>query len=254
MHQGWPKFASHLWMKTPDGGLAAVAYAPCRVETELDGAPVALEVDTDYPFGEDVRIRVHLDAPSAFPLLLRIPGWCSDAVVSIDDDARETAPATFHAIRREWRDGDEVRVRLPMQFAVERRYNDSAVIKRGPLVYSLLIGEDWRQIGGQAPHGDWEVHPTTPWNYGLQLGSDPAGSLSVESRTPGACPFSPEGAPVRLKAQGRRVPEWALERNAAAPPPASPVRSQEPLEGVTLIPYGCANLRVTEFPLLEESS
>ncbi len=30
-HQGWPKFASHLWMKSRDGGLSAVAYAPCTV-------------------------------------------------------------------------------------------------------------------------------------------------------------------------------------------------------------------------------
>src|SRR5262249_37282916 len=28
MHQGWPKFAANLWMQTPDGGLAAIAYAP----------------------------------------------------------------------------------------------------------------------------------------------------------------------------------------------------------------------------------
>ena len=32
MHQGWPKFAAHLWMKTPDEGLVAAAYAPCRVQ------------------------------------------------------------------------------------------------------------------------------------------------------------------------------------------------------------------------------
>ena len=25
MHQGWPKFVAHLWMATPDEGLAAVA-------------------------------------------------------------------------------------------------------------------------------------------------------------------------------------------------------------------------------------
>ncbi len=33
-HQGWPKLAAHLWMRSQDGGLAAVAYAPCRVTTD----------------------------------------------------------------------------------------------------------------------------------------------------------------------------------------------------------------------------
>src|SRR6266566_4754256 len=32
MHQGWPKFASRLWMATEDAGVAAISYAPCRVQ------------------------------------------------------------------------------------------------------------------------------------------------------------------------------------------------------------------------------
>jgi len=48
------------------------------------------------------------------------------------------------------------------------------------------------------------------------------------------------------------VPDWTLVRNAAAPPPQSPVKSSQPLETITLIPYGAAKLRITEFPVLEE--
>ena len=62
MHQGWPKFTAHLWMKTPDEGLAAAAWAPCRVETRLRDVPVSLAVDTDYPFRETVELTV---APAA---------------------------------------------------------------------------------------------------------------------------------------------------------------------------------------------
>src|SRR5512132_447565 len=54
MHQGWPKFAAHLWMKTPDEGLVAAAWAPCRVETRLRDVPVTVAVDTEYPFRESV--------------------------------------------------------------------------------------------------------------------------------------------------------------------------------------------------------
>ncbi|MDI7275537.1 MAG: glycoside hydrolase family 127 protein, partial [Anaerolineae bacterium] len=54
LSQGWPKFAAHLWMASPDEGLGAVAYAPCIVEAQAGGQPVRVQVETDYPFAEAV--------------------------------------------------------------------------------------------------------------------------------------------------------------------------------------------------------
>jgi hypothetical protein len=46
------------------------------------------------------------------------------------------------------------------------------------------------------------------------------------------------------------VPEWQMVGGSAADVPIGPVTSSEPLEQLELVPYGCTNLRITEFPLL----
>ncbi len=68
-------------MKTPDGGLAVVAYAPCVVETKIQGKPVKVVVETEYPFRDEVAIKVTVAEPLTFPLQLRVPGWAEKLTI-----------------------------------------------------------------------------------------------------------------------------------------------------------------------------
>jgi hypothetical protein len=144
-----------------------------------------------------------------------------------------------------------------MQVKTLRRYNQAMALERGPLVYSLKLGESRRRVNAdkphrELPHGDFEVRPTTPWNYALLVDeAQPATSVTFTEQPVGETPFSPEGAGVLGKVKGRRLPSWQLARGWAAEVPPEPQESKEPLEELTLLPYGCTNIRVTEFPVLK---
>lgn len=257
MHQGWPKLVQSLWMMTPDRGIAAVAYAPNEVRAIVAGdVPVTITEDTEYPFRDTIRFTVAPSSPVSFPLLLRIPAWAaSDASISVNGQRVEgTRSGGFVRVERRWGRSDQVVLSLPMAPRTTTWYRDSVALERGPLVFALRIGEDWRKLtagmGKPAPPPavDWEVRPTTPWNYGLVIGPSAAADVQVRERPVGEYPFSPDGAPVELSVTGRRVPEWTLVEGSAGPLPQSPVASKAKDETLTLVPYGSAKLRVTAFP------
>jgi len=254
LHQGWPKLASSLWLRAPNAGLVAAVYAPNQLRVKIGEADVTIDEETAYPFEDSVRFRLATTQPVEFQLFLRVPEWCERVTVRLNGERQPdlTGPG-FSTIKRAWRNGDVLALDLTPRLQVHRRPRGAIAIQRGPLHFALPIGEDWREIpnkfGNIAPFGNWEVYPTTPWNYSLVVDPGaPERSLRVERGNVGNPPFAGANAPIRLRARAHRVPDWKLVNNSAGPVPESPFHSDAPIEDVTLVPYGCARLRVAEFP------
>lgn len=161
-------------MTTDDNGLVAVTYSPCMVTATVgDCKEITIIKETDYPFGDKIIFKIEVEESALFPISFRIASWAEDARIKLPDgEIKSPKPRPFYKIKRKWYSGDVVELRLPMEIGTERRYMGFIAILRGPLVYSLKIGEDWKLIGGTPPHGDWEVYPTIPWNYGIKLNAD----------------------------------------------------------------------------------
>jgi hypothetical protein len=254
---GWPHYAEELWLATADKGLCASLYAASDVDAKVgNGATIHIAEETDYPFGDTIRLKVSAAKPVGFPLWIRLPRWSGKPIVTINNKplAIEAVSSGFLVIDRTWADNDTVAVQFPMHIAVHtwKKNKDAVSVSYGPLWFSLKIGEQWRQYGASKSWPEWEVYPTTPWNYGLVLSADAPSSSFTLSRRRGpiaAQPFSPTGSPIELRAKARRIPEWALDRHGlVAVLPSSPVSSSEHEETVTLIPMGAARLRITAFP------
>ncbi|MFF5635851.1 RICIN domain-containing protein [Streptomyces sp. NPDC012825] len=253
---GWPWFTQELWAATPDNGLCATMYAPSSVTAEVaDGIAVTVREDTDYPFGDNVAFTVTTPRPVAFPLVLRIPSWCDNPTLTVAGQtvSAPSGPA-FTSIRRTWSSGDIVTLRLPQRIAVRTwtANGGSVTIDRGPLSYALRIGEEYVRTGGSDAFPEYDVHATTPWNYGLALnpGDLTAGlSFSSTDGPPSANPFT-HATPYRITAPARRITEWQADsQHVVTPLQQSPARSDAPVETVTLVPLGAARLRVSALPL-----
>ncbi len=254
---GWPWYVQNMWQASADNGLATWLYGPSEVTAKVgqEQRPITIETDTGYPFETRVRMNIHMETATAFPLYLRVPRWCRNFRVWLNDTAVDNVqpePGGFVRIQREWTSGDTVDIEMPAEIGLtEWPRNGSMTVNRGPLSYSVYIEENWQKCGGDAAWPEWEVLPASPWNYGLSIDREnPSESIDVvENDEIPAQPWTPEGAPIRLRAKGRRIWNWTLQENQmVAPVPESPVHTDEPLESIDLIPMGCARLRLSCLP------
>lgn len=271
MHQGWPKFTRNLWYATPDGGLAALVYAPCEVNAKVaGGTEITLTEDTAYPFRDEVRFTIGMprcrDRKASFPLRFRVPGWCGAPRVFVNSQEIEAASENgIICLQREWRRNDEIRLVFPMETEVEEWYDRAWTIVRGPLVYALRMKENWTWKdlpGGWYGPGAWEVTSPSPWNYCIMRDSFEPSQCSVNlsgpvarsadaasgklSETIAAYPWSVDTAPVSITVPARELPHWT-EPSAVAFWTEDGYDAGKPVT-IELIPYGCTTLRITEFP------
>lgn len=244
-NQGWPKLALSAFMKS-ENGIVSTIPVPSSVSTQINNVPVTCRLETEYPFRNTLRYIVHTDRPVSFAFSVRIPG----TAVSASVNGEPAAPGTFFAIEKEWSDTEEILVSLEWQTNMEERPNDMFCVKRGPLLYSVAIKEEWTKLEYERdgverkfPYCDYEIRPLSKWNYAF---ADNKFTVYEHDDYPSA--FSTEHPPISMIGTFVEI-DWGFENGVCHEVPDSRIPIS-PLQEVTLIPYGCTNLRMTEMPFV----
>lgn len=263
MHQGWTKFASHLWYKNSKNGLAALAYSPNRIKTTVgkDKAEIEVIETTNYPFDEKIRFDLKLKNPVEFPFELRIPEWCNAPNVTLNGEKIQVEKGSHMiSINRKWSNLDRLELEFPMEVTTSNWGKNSRAVERGPLVYALKVKERWEK-GHHEHEGDYySVFPESAWNFGLiqDVVKKPQELLKVKKVKPVTDDFiwNQEHAPIEITAMGRQIPEWRAY-NGVAPQPVTARDGiykgnvSEVIEQLTLIPVGCTKIRIVAFPVVK---
>jgi uncharacterized protein len=133
---------------------------------------------------------------------------------------------------------------------VSHWFSDAAVAERGPLVFSLPLDGEWKELKKYGEKSaDWQITPSRAWNFALELGE--CTMTAHEGAVPEVA-FDVHQPAVTLRVHAKAVPEWKEIENSAGPLPVSPVSSDQPATTLNLVPYGAAKLRITAFPYLDE--
>jgi DUF1680 family protein len=200
----------HSYLATGDSdGIQLHLYADA---TLTDGAR-RVELTTRYPWDGEVTATVSGgDAP--WTLALRIPGWCTQATLTVDGEPEPLHPVDGYArLTRRWT-GQRVVLRLAMPPRLVTAHprldavRGCVALARGPLVYCL------------------EQTDAPPGTVLEDLTVDTTAPVRVAEPGPG------DPVPVRLAASGRAIPPDAgpLYRDRSAPAPGTPV-------DLTAVPY-----------------
>jgi DUF1680 family protein len=123
------------------GGIQIHQYIPAIVR-----APAGtVTMTTDYPLDSTIQLVVTGTDGSPWTLSLRLPGWCTDATVTVNgtEESATPGPRGYLEITRPWHSWDVVELTLPMppRLTVSHPSVDAlrgtVAIERGPLVYCL---------------------------------------------------------------------------------------------------------------------
>jgi hypothetical protein len=122
-----------------ESSLYVSLYLPSEVTWTRPQGEVKLTQDTRYPQAETSTLTLALKQSAAFALKLRVPLWCNDMSIKVNDAAAnvECKPGTWATIQRTWNPGDKVEVTIPLRLrfqAVDQWHPHRIAVVRGPVV------------------------------------------------------------------------------------------------------------------------
>jgi uncharacterized protein len=258
-----PNYVMHMWMTTPDGGLAATLYGPSQMTgTVNSNVGIKIETVTAYPFEPALAMQIKPERAVRFPLHLRIPAWAEEPEILVNGRPWETDPhfSSFETITRIWTPGDTVQIRFPMRVRVLKGYetpypqipyfknsraisqlkdihNPYASVHYGPLLFSF-------PIPAQSPN---QEVPGIQSSYAIDVsGSTPGSSEAEVFRVSGFAYDQWQwtlSTPLQL---GINAHDIAWTPTELQPLPDRLV-SGTPTR-IVLVPYGCTKFGVSMFP------
>lgn len=131
------RYSQFIYAKATNG-----LYVNLFVASEVTATNLGLTLRQETKFPDEPRtgLTLRLQRPATFTIHVRHPGWVATGAFTARVNGHwvptVSAPSSYVALEREWRDGDRIELELPMRTTVERLPDGSdwVALLRGPIV------------------------------------------------------------------------------------------------------------------------
>jgi len=140
----------HIYSIAQDG-IYVNLFEPSTLTWQLGGQQISARMETQFPFGTQVKLTISAASPTEMKLRVRVPSWATkEMAVTVNALSPMIGqPGTYLTLDRIWSDGDFVSFTLPAALSL-REYtgvNQMPGSKRysltyGPLLYAAIGSKD----------------------------------------------------------------------------------------------------------------
>ncbi len=274
--RAFPNYVARMYWEDDEGVICAL-YG----DSDYTGQGLAIAQRGGYPFGEALTFDISCEQPVETTIKFRIPGWCQGAKLALNGKEMPlSAVKGFAALHETFRNGDHITLTLPMAFTARESAEGGVYFDYGPLLLTLKIRENWIHDAlepRQKPDFPaWNIEPASDWNYAVSGRETAALTRHPLTDTPWQ-----DGYPLEFRIKAKKLTGWQLLHKEApgrkkdahtegidakqialgATEVTDDLIQTPPLpdageiaawlgeeEEITLVPYGCTQLRLTVMP------
>jgi len=127
-----------------EGSLFVNLFIPSELSWDEKGLRVTQE--TSFPESDTTRLTLHLKQPVRIAMKIRYPAWATGFEISVNGQAQpvQGTAGSYVSIEREWQDGDQIDVHIPMNLHLESlpSSTDMVAVLYGPIVLAGALGTE----------------------------------------------------------------------------------------------------------------
>ena len=129
-----------------DDGIYVDLFAASSINHKTKAGTIKLDMATQFPYSNDVTLKIGTDKPHFSKIRIRIPSWASKKMpVKVNGKVFISgAPGTYITINRQWKEGDVISFSLPASFRMtkyegsEKEYIGRSAIEYGPVLMAYV--------------------------------------------------------------------------------------------------------------------